>query len=374
MREVIVFGLDDAIGGVEIYTLTMQKLLRDDLRFLYIMEMPQNMHADAIRQMGGEVYFIPKQNGLTAYIRNNRRKLTEFRKRTDVLYLNLSNYSREMLYVFHLARKLKYRVVVHSHGAMLKTIESPLHRFTHKIVKRVSLHYIRFFTRVAVSQRAGVFMYGNRTFDILPAGIDLARFVFSPADRAEVRKQWHCEDKAVLGFVGRLAEVKNVDFIIRVMKELKEIAVSEKPILMIVGGGPLEEDLRKLTDELGLQEDVIFTGFTDQVPKYLQAMDCLIGASFSEGMPLGFMEAQAAGLPCICAEGRYPQEIAATDLVRMIPLEAGERAWAEAIGEIMRTPGLEEKRMAFQAETALKQFDQGYIAQRLLQILCGTEK
>ncbi len=373
MREVIVFGLDDAIGGVEIYALTMQKLLRDDLRFLYVMEMPRNMHADAIRQMDGEVYFIPRQDGLTAYIGNIRRKLTELRKRTDVLYLNLSNYSREMLYVFHLARKLKYRVVVHSHGAMLKTIESPLHRFTHKLVKRVSLYYIRYFTRVAVSQRAGVFMYGNRTFEILPAGIDLARFVFSPKDRAEVRKQWHCEDKSVLGFVGRLAEVKNVDFIIRVMKELKDIAASEKPVLMIVGGGPLEEELRKLTDELGLREDVIFTGFTDQVPKYLQAMDCLIGASFSEGMPLGFMEAQAAGLPCICAEGRYPQEIAATDLVRMIPLEAGERAWAEAIGKIMRTPGLEDKRKAFQAETALKQFDQCYIARRLLQILCGTE-
>ena len=118
---------------------------------------------------------------------------------------------------------------------------------------------------------------------------------------------------------------------------------------------------------------MIFTGFTDQVPKYFQAMDCMIGASYSESLSLVSLEAQAAGLPCICAEGRYPQEIAATNLVRMIPLEAGERAWAEAIGKIMRTPGLEEKRMAFQAETALKQFDQCYIARRLLQILCGTE-
>ena len=81
------------------------------------------------------------------------------------------------------------------------------------------------------------------------------------------------------------------------------------------------------------------------------------------------MEAQAAALPCVCAEKNYPKEIAVTDLVRMIPLESGEKAWAEAICGIMTDPDRMKKRKSFDAYQEMKQYDRKMIAKRLYSIL-----
>lgn len=67
-------------------------------------------------------------------------------------------------------------------------------------------------TRLAVSQRAGLYMYGSQHFDIVPPGIELEKFAFSPEKRIIIRATHHCENCFVVGVVGRLVGVKNYEF------------------------------------------------------------------------------------------------------------------------------------------------------------------
>ena len=373
MKDVIVFGLSNSIGGVENYLINMQEQVEDRVRFIFFIEDSQNMYAERIAAHHGEVVFIPRQNGLLEYLKLMYHKLREYRIRTNVLYLNISNYSHELFATFQMAKKLQYQIIVHSHGAMLQPIKSALHRGTHKIVKQMCLKCVDRYFRIAVSQRAGRFMYGNKTFNVLYPGIDMKRYCFNQEIREEIRNKYDCKDRFVVGFVGRMVEVKNPGFAIRVFSEACKMVGKEHLMFLMIGDGPILEEAKQQAKSLCIEKEVCFLGASDQVQRFLQAMDCFIGTSLSEGMPLGMMEAQAAGLPCVCAEGRYPHELAVTDKFHMLPLEAGENAWAETIIELMKEQKYNREKWLQDHETDLAVFDQQYTANKLYEYIMKLE-
>ena len=374
MKEVIVFGLTDSIGGVENYLLNMQEELEDRIRFLFFIEDSRIMYAERIAAHHGEAVFIPRKNGLKEYLRLMWKNLAGYRARTDVLYLNISNYSHELFALLQMARRLKYRVLVHSHGAMLQPIETALHRATHKVVKQMCLLSVNRCFRIAVSDRAGRFMYGAKSYRVLYPGVDLKRFRFNREVREEIRNRYACGDRFVLGFVGRMVEVKNPGFAVRVFAEACRMAGKDRLLFLMVGDGPLLEETREQARQLGLEKEVLFLGASDQVPALLQAMDCFIGTSLSEGMPLGMMEAEGAGLPLICAEGRFPHELVVTDQVHMIPLEAGEKAWAETLIRTMEDRPADREAWLQAHQSDIIAFDRQLNAEKLAGFIEGREE
>jgi glycosyltransferase involved in cell wall biosynthesis len=69
--------------------------------------------------------------------------------------------------------------------------------------------------------------------------------------------------------------------------------------LLVVGGGPLDEDLRALAHELGIEDSVSWLGFQSDPVKWLQAMDVFAFPSRLEGVPNAVLEAMATGLPIV---------------------------------------------------------------------------
>lgn len=102
----------------------------------------------------------------------------------------------------------------------------------------------------------------------------------------------------VLLYVGRLAKEKNVEELLEYQQKVQESGT----ILMIVGGGPYLETLRKKAAELGVTGSVIFTGMVSpaEVASYYPAGDLFVSASTSETQGLTYAEALAAGLPLLC--------------------------------------------------------------------------
>lgn len=102
----------------------------------------------------------------------------------------------------------------------------------------------------------------------------------------------------MLLYVGRLAKEKNVEELLEYQQKIQESGT----ILMIVGGGPYLETLRKKAAELGVTESVIFTGMVSpaEVASYYPAGDLFVSASTSETQGLTYAEALAAGLPLLC--------------------------------------------------------------------------
>ena len=71
--------------------------------------------------------------------------------------------------------------------------------------------------------------------------------------------------------------------------------------LIIVGDGPEKENLIKLSNDLGLQDNIVFTGFIygDNLIRTLQSGDIFLSGSKSENMPLAVLESMAIGLPIL---------------------------------------------------------------------------
>lgn len=134
----------------------------------------------------------------------------------------------------------------------------------------------------------------------VPTGIDLSWFELADpeATRREIRSRHGIgEDEFILLSLGRLAREKNIEEIISYLAELPE-----SMRLMIVGGGPYQEDLKAFVTQIGLGDRVIFTGMVPpaEVPCYYSAADVFVSASTSETQGLTYLEAQAGGLPSIC--------------------------------------------------------------------------
>jgi 1,2-diacylglycerol 3-alpha-glucosyltransferase len=140
---------------------------------------------------------------------------------------------------------------------------------------------------------------------VLPSGIDLARFKqpMQGKERERLRANLgFTKEQFLLLSVCRLAPEKRVGQIIDAFFLLSFLESSAR--LLIVGGGPKEESLRKRVRELGLEARVVFTGPVppERVHRYYQLADIFVSASVRESQGLGFVEAMASSLPLLLRE------------------------------------------------------------------------
>ncbi len=104
-----------------------------------------------------------------------------------------------------------------------------------------------------------------------------------------IRKDIQNEFKFIT--VGRLAPFKNIDSIIEAIAELKQVNMDI--FLYIVGSGPMEKSLKKLSKDLNLENNILFTGqkTPEELKKYYLDSNIYIQASGYEGLPHVLLEA-----------------------------------------------------------------------------------
>ena len=131
-------------------------------------------------------------------------------------------------------------------------------------------------------------------------GIDVTRFRPAAARDASWRAKWGISPEAiVIGQVGALARNKRPAFLIAAFASLLKLTPL-KLHLCLVGAGPLEGELRRLVDELGLGGKVTLTGYVDDVlPYYQHVFDINVLVSMEEGLGISVIEGSACGLPAV---------------------------------------------------------------------------
>jgi len=102
-----------------------------------------------------------------------------------------------------------------------------------------------------------------------------------------------------VGYLGVLSPRKRVDRVVRAFATLVHRHPDRRLTLHLAGEGPLREDLAKLADGLGVQENVRFHGFVREVADFLCTLDLVVLASEMEGIPRALMEAMALGRTCL---------------------------------------------------------------------------
>jgi glycosyltransferase involved in cell wall biosynthesis len=110
------------------------------------------------------------------------------------------------------------------------------------------------------------------------------------------------ENRFIIGVVGRLAEQKGHRVLFEALALVKQADVDF--ILLVIGNGPLEEELKKLSIDLGIQDHLLWLGSNpqDEVFRLYGIMDILVMPSIYEGFGLVAAEAMGAGVPVIASE------------------------------------------------------------------------
>lgn len=165
-------------------------------------------------------------------------------------------------------------------------------------------------------------------------GIEIAKFE-ADVDVAKKRKEFGIgsADK-VVGVVSKLWEGKGHKDVLHAAKKI----VAEIPDVkfMIVGEGYLQEELVKLTHELGLNKHVIFTGFRTDIAEINSTFDVAVLASYFEGMGRVLLEAMAVGKPIVATRvGGIVDVVDDSDTGILVPPREPE-ALAQALITLLR--------------------------------------
>ncbi len=94
----------------------------------------------------------------------------------------------------------------------------------------------------------------------------------------------------------------------------------QNSILVLVGSGDLEREIRSRIYLLGLRDNVKLMGQQPDVKRFYQAFDILVMPSLFEGFGLAAVEAQCSGLPCIISD-KFPSKVVCADNVTVLPLD-----------------------------------------------------
>jgi len=198
---------------------------------------------------------------------------------------------------------------------------------------------------VGISKEALESMVGKGETDserhrIVHYAVDTDRFARARVDREAFRKVLGFASGAkVLLFVGRVVSYKNPSFVVEILEHL--IKLRPAVVAVFAGTGNQEEEILEMVRQKSLESRVRLLGFRDDVPELMANSDVLIWPSLEEpkeGLGLGIVEAQAAGLSVLMSRSVPTEAIVIPELMDVLPLRVGAKAWAERVSEILDRP------------------------------------
>jgi glycosyltransferase involved in cell wall biosynthesis len=238
------------------------------------------------------------------YLQNSSKDLRG-RKRKQIKQIKElhANYN----FAFSIAHRYK-AIYIASHISGLHVlgihhIDGVYKRFFRRLYVKKKQHQL---TLIGVSKairddiRKSLPAFPEENTDYLYNSLDFDEMKQRHLSRQEAREKLRIpEGSFAFGNVGRLHNDKDQTTLLKAFAK----ASSQMPeaILVIAGKGPLEEDLKKITEELCIQTKVKFLGMLPEASRYYKAFDCFSLSSIREGLPVALLEAFAADLVCIAS-------------------------------------------------------------------------
>jgi glycosyltransferase involved in cell wall biosynthesis len=201
---------------------------------------------------------------------------------------------------------------------------------------------------------------------VVPTGIDTK--AFAAGNGARFRRKYKIPAKAfVIGHVGRLAPEKNLGYLTRAVAQFLKTMPSAR--FLVVGGGPSEDEMKKICAERGVAKQLILTGKHTgrSLHDAYRAMDVFAFASFSETQGMVLAEAMAAGLPAVALNASGVREV-----VRhgengfLLPARTPAQTFAKHLTKLHDEPVLRKKFVRAAYATA-KEFSQEHCAKLALE-------
>jgi glycosyltransferase involved in cell wall biosynthesis len=305
------------MGGAEKLTATLCRLQRDrghaaSVHCLYGV----GVLGEELRAEGFEVVL----HRPSAFFRLMRSLYSSFRRsRPDVVHCH--NATAAIIAAFPARRAGVKTVIVTRHGLV-----KPPYQIRRELKFALASRWCDWI--VAVCE-------GTRT-NLLAAPFaarDRIIHIYNGACPADVRAVPRTKRGFTLLYVGRLAPLKDHATLLRAVA----LTRSHHPDvqLWIVGDGPLQLSLRKLTYELGLKDSVTFFGEQPDVSPFMLAADLFVSSSVTEGLPVSLLEAMSVGLPAVVTDVGGMGEIARLSAAVTLVPSSDPQGMAAALSDAM---------------------------------------
>jgi glycosyltransferase involved in cell wall biosynthesis len=192
---------------------------------------------------------------------------------------------------------------------------------------------------VAVSGALAVSLRNARVspekITVIDNGIDFDSFLSArpSADLENVKA-----GRLAIGLVGRLTEQKGHAYLFKAMKEI--LAICPQLVVLVIGDGPLKEELEALAEQLGIAANVIFVGKRSDMASVYAALDIVAMPSLYEGMPIVLLEALAAKRAVVVTRVGAVPEIVRNETMGLLIEPADTMALRNAIQRLIADAGL----------------------------------
>jgi glycosyltransferase involved in cell wall biosynthesis len=169
-------------------------------------------------------------------------------------------------------------------------------------------------------------------------GIDLLRFSHQEPLRELRRELGVSDEERLITCISHARPEKGLEYLVRAASEARKKRKDFK--VLIVGGGPLTENLRALAAKLSLGETILFGGIRNDVERILAVSDFTVLPSLNEGLPLVSIESLAAGKPIIATNVAGNAEVVIDGKTGFLVMAADYEALSERIVTLLSNTDL----------------------------------
>lgn len=305
-------------GGAETMIMNIYRNIdRTKIQFDFLcMDDNQGIYEEEIKSFGGRIFKVKSPD--KGRIRNLYQiyKILKENANIEVIHSHISFYSGLVNYVAYLA-KIKNRIV-HSHTT------NDLREKT--LIRKIYNNFCRFMinkfsnVRLACGEKAGEYLFGNNSYEIVKNGIDLEKYTKVLNEEVEqLKKELSItEDDFIIGHVGRFEKVKNHEYFIQFAKTMKGMLKDFK--IVLVGSGTEFDSLKNMIREENLEKYFILTGSRKDINVFMNMFNVFVMPSLYEGFPLVVVEALAGDNICYLSNNISKETNIISDRIRFFDI------------------------------------------------------
>ena len=317
------------MGGAQNMVMSLYRAVdRNKIQFDFIIDCDTaSVFTQEIHRLGGRIFRLPKINEASlSEVRSSWNKFFTDHPEYKILHSHVRSYASVYLPI---AKAHGVKTIIHSHNTSNGTGLASLIKKALQYPLRYQADY--FF---GCSEIAGQWLFGDKVvksdrYFMLKNAVDMGRFAYRPAVRAQIREELGVDENTLLiGHVGRMNPQKNHKFLIECFRKVVDKRADAK--LILLGDGDLRDEVSHQITQLGLDDHVLMLGVRSNVEDYFSAMDCMVLPSLHEGLPVVVVEAQANGLRCLVSD-TVTREVRLSQLVEYLPISQGAEPWVNAI-------------------------------------------
>lgn len=360
LRVLQVVGKMDRAGAETMLMNLYRNIDHSQIQFDFVTFTDQKADYDAeIIELGGRIIPILANNPIERMLKLQRFLKNNPEYKIVHAHMLLSN-------AFHLlAAKgagIKHRIS-HSHSTSSRRYSK-----IGKLYKKWALIINRQIAtdKIACGKLAAQYLFGTtKDVLILPNAVDIDSMI-ATANRSTDYIEDNFDSNGIkLIQVGRLNEVKNHQFSLKIVEQLVKRKVDFT--LYIVGQGPLEDELKQRVQQKSLTNHVKFLGIRTDITELMASADFMIMPSLHEGFPVVLVESQAVGLRSIISNKVSSEVDLGLELVDFLPIESTD-IWVDYLLKprsekpTEKTVSCTLKKRGFDAVTNSQKLTQKYLS------------